>query len=284
VTTTREPPMRVQAPAPEARVVYRAPVSRRGPGGGRLPYARALWALCAVLVVFALGAAFGRSTAGAPAVRTSTETSAAGQAAPAGAAGQATQGPASQAAPPMPGVGPARTVDDVPVGYTRTRAGAVAAATNYTAVLSSPLVFDDARRKRAIAMLAAPEAEAALAQAAERSTALLASALRLPKDGGKEAMLRAIPVAYRVDRYDNNVATVSIWQTSLGGSTTGAPIQQSWGITTVDLRWVEGDWKQTRAVTTLGPVPLADDALPTAASELITRTENYEEYRYGPGN
>jgi hypothetical protein len=152
-------------------------------------------------------------------------------------------------------------------------------------VLSSPLVFDDGRRRRAVAALADPAAEAGLQAAAERSTRLLAGALRLPEGGGASgAMLRAVPVAYKVDRYDSGGATVSIWQTSLGGSTNGAPIQQSWGITKVELRWAEGDWKQTRAVTTLGPVPLADDALPTAASELITTTEDFEEYRYGPGN
>ena len=280
VTTTREPPA-VSAPAPpEARVVYRAPPGRRLPGQ-RPRLAPAIGALVALLVVFALGAAFGRSTAGVPARRDTTGATTAPQARSAGA-----QSPGAQPqVPAIPGAGPTRTIDGVPVGYTRSKAGAVAAATNYTAVLSSPVVFDEGRRKRAIAVLADPAAAAGLQASTAKSASLLATALRLPAgSGGAGALLRAIPVAYKVDRYDENAATVSIWQTSLGGSTNGAPIQQSWGITTVDLRWVGGDWKQRKAVTTLGPVPLADDALPTAASQLIDQTKDFEEYRYGPGN
>jgi hypothetical protein len=282
VTTTREPPA-ASAHAPEARVVYRAPPGRRG-AGGRSRLAPALGALVALLVVFALGAAFGRSTAGHPSAATPAR-GAGPAAAPQAQPGGTGTGAAQPQVPAIPGAGPTRTVDGVPVGYTRSKAGAVAAATNYTAVLSSPVVFDEGRRKRAVAALADPAIAADLQASTAKTSALLAGALRLPAgSGGSGALLRAIPVAYRVDRYDENAATVSIWQTSLGGSTTGAPIQQSWGITTVDLRWVAGDWKQRKAVTTLGPVPLADDALPTAASQLIDQTKDFEEYRYGPGN
>ena len=38
----------------------------------------------------------------------------------------------------IPGVGPSRTVHGVPAGYTHTRAGALAAALNYTACSATP--------------------------------------------------------------------------------------------------------------------------------------------------
>jgi hypothetical protein len=54
-------------------------------------------------------------------------------------------------------------------------------------------------------------------------------------------------------------------------------------VTTVTLQWAGGDWKQVSASTTRGPVPLADDAQATAASELIGKTKDFKEYTYAPG-
>jgi hypothetical protein len=265
-----------------ARVVYSPP----GPRMLVSPLAlRALAVVGALLVVFVMGAIAGRAT-----VRTATTPSAA--APPARAE---TEHPPASAATRQPeqtagtsagqGPGPARLVNGVPVGYERSRAGAIAAATNYVAVLSSEQSLDADWRGKAIATLATPDAAAALQRSAATNAATLARMLRLPaKPDGVSVLLRVIPVGARVDRYDDNSATVSIWQTSIGGSTNGAPVQQSWGTTTVQLRWVEEDWKQASATTTLGPTPLADDALPTAASELIAKTRDFEEYRYAPGS
>jgi hypothetical protein len=170
------------------------------------------------------------------------------------------------------GAGPARIQDGVGVGYTRTPEGAVAAATNYVQALSGPLILAD------------PETEEEQLQVLTESAPAIAQSLRLPTDGaaGTNLLLQTVPVRVRLDRYDADSATVSIWQTSLGGTTAGVPVLQRWGTTTVELRWVSDDWKQVSTRSAAGPVPLADDAQPTAASELIGTLEEYEEYPYAP--
>jgi hypothetical protein len=75
--------------------------------------------------------------------------------------------------------------------------------------------------------------------------------------------------------------------TSVGGSVGGAegsvPVREAWGITTVALRWVRGDWKQVQSTTKDGPVPIADVAPPTAAPDLIGAAEEFKEFTYAPG-
>jgi hypothetical protein len=273
-------PSRAQGPnGREARVVYSPP----GPRVLLSPLGlRALAVLGALLVVFVMGGIAGRATVRTAATPAPAAPAQEGEQRP--TAGAPAEQPAQDAgAPAAQGPGPARLAGGVPVGYERSRAGAIAAATNYVAVLSSEQSLDAAWRRQAIATLAAPDAAAALQRSATNNAATLARVLRLPSDPGDvSVLLRVIPVGARVDRYDDNSATVSIWQTSIGGSTNGAPVQQGWGTTTVQLRWVEGDWKQVSASTALGPTPLADDALPTAASELIAKSRDFEEYRYAP--
>lgn len=264
-----------EAAGPEARVLYRSPDLPPVTIG---PALRALAAVAAVLVIFVMGAAFGRSTARPSAADDpAAQATGTGTRAPASDDGAASGGTTTGIA----ATGPASVRDGVPVGYARSRAGAIAAATNYVGVQTSTLMLDEGRRRRAVAALAAPSAVDGLQASAAGNATAMAAALKT--SGATGVILRAIPVGARADRYNDDAATVSIWLTSIGGSTNGVPVRQSWGVTTVTLQWAEGDWKQVSASTTRGPVPLADDAQPTAASELIGKTKDFKEYTYAPG-
>lgn len=263
-----------------ARVVYAAPE----PGGPMRTARGGLVLLAAVAVIFSLGVIAGRVSVPRqparqqPAAGAPQQTTATTQPAPA-PAGQPAQ------AAPEGHPGPTRTQAGVPVGYARTRAGAVAAATAYVKVLSSPLILDERRRRDALEVLADPRTRQQQLDALETSAPAIAQSLRLPPDGtgGTPVLLQTIPVRVRVEAFTADTATVSVWQTSLGGTTNGVPVLQRWGTTTVELRWADGDWKQTEVRSSPGPVPLADDAQPTAASELIDKVGDYEEYQYAPG-
>lgn len=244
--------------------------------------------LAAVAAVFSLGVIAGRvSVPQQPAAPADTrppddQAGAAPEQPPATQPEQGTAPPPVDADNP----GPTSVTDGVPVGYAHTQEGAVAAATAYVKVMSSPLILDERRRRAAVTALADPATLQQQLQNYDRSAPAIAQALRLPADGGTggiPVLLQTIPVRTHVDRYDADSATVSIWQTSLGGTTNGVPVMQRWGTTTVDLRWVDGDWKQVAVSSAAGPVPLADDAQPTAASELIGKVNDYEEYEYAPG-
>lgn len=284
----------------QARVVYRLPEPRQaGPGSG-LGLAAVLGF---ALLLFGGGLLIGRLTASsssppATPARTTQPT--------AGASRGATATTTPPLAVPSAGaattrVGPAGTRNGVPVGYQHSSQGAVAAATNYTAVLSSDLILDQARRQAAIATLAAPEARAALERVFAKTVPAITQALGDAGTGagtgasangasgvsgvsGGKVVLRFIPVGWRLEHYDGASAEVSIWATGIGGSLNGVPVQEGWGITTVDLRWTDNDWKETSATTRDGPVPVADDSAPTAASVIVPEAQQFKEYHYAPGS
>jgi hypothetical protein len=271
-----------------ARVLYRLPEQRRlGAGGMPSMLATVLLAL----VLFLGGLLVGRATisrgtvANPPATTAATATQA--QTAPAttppAQAAQADEKAASQ-------VGPREVKRGVPVGYQHSQQGAVAAAANYARVLSSILILDRSERRAAIEALAAPETLARQQRAFDQAVASLSKGLGVTDGAAQDGtvLLRAVPVGWRLEEYSGDRATVAIWVTSvlgaLGGPPDGVPVREAWGTTTVKLRWVDGDWKQLQSTTTDGPVPIADSATPTAASQLIPEAQQFKEFNYAPGS
>ena len=270
-----------------ARVVYRLPEPRRAGAGGGL-------GLFAVLllgaVLFLGGLALGRAlftpatphaaaAAGAPATQAGTATRATTP-----ATGAATAAPSATGAATSR-VGPRRMLDGVPVGYEHSEQGAVASATNYTTVLGGPLVLDPVARRVAIDVLAAPSARASMQRSYAQAAPLIAKGLGVTEGSADAArvVLRVIPVGWRVVQYDGSTATVAIWATGVGGAINGTPVREGWGVTTIKLTWVDGDWKELGATTTDGPVPIADEQTPTAPSELVPKARAFKEYHYAPG-
>ena len=272
-----------------ARVLYRLPEQRRfGASGMPAMVTMVLLALVLFLGGLVIGrASMTRSPAGTPAATTPP----AATTAPASAAA-ATPGTAAapaEAAAATSEVGPRAWRKGVGTGYARTQQGAVAAAANYTRVLSSDLILDDRRRHAAIDILAAPEAKGRLQKTFDQAVASLRSGLGVTGAAGDDpqVLMRATPVGWRVEAYDNRAAKVAIWVTSVAGSlgqtSQPAPIREGWGTTTVQLRWAGGDWKQVDSTTADGPVPIADVSPPTAAPELVDKASQFKEFTYAPG-
>lgn len=271
-----------------ARVLYRLPEQRRFGAGGT---PRLLTLVLLAVVLFLGGMVIGRASmtrgeqAGAGATATTapaaTDTPSPSVTAPPGTAAAVPETAATR-------VGPRRFKAEVGVGYARSQQGAVAAAANYTQVLSSDLILDTTRRRAAIDVLAAPEAKARLQKTFDQAVVSLRQGLGVTEaaDDGTQVLLRATPVGWRVEDYSDRSAKVAIWVTSVGGSVGGkvpAPIREGWGTTTVTLRWAGGDWKQVESTTTDGPVPIADVAPPTAAPELVDKANEFKEFTYAPG-
>jgi hypothetical protein len=271
-----------------ARVLYRLPEQRRFGASGT---PRLLTLVLLAVVLFLGGLVIGRASMtrdrdGGAATATSAPAAAATPSPTVAATpGTAAAAPAEGAATK---VGPQRFKAGVGVGYARSQQGAVAAAANYTSVLSSDIILDTTRRRAAIDALAAPEAEARLQKTFDQAVVSLRQGLGVTggADDGTQVLLRATPVGWRVESYDNGAAKVAIWVTSVGGSIGGkvpVPIREGWGTTTVTLRWAGGDWKQVESTTSDGPVPIADVAPPTAAPELVDKANEFKEFTYAPG-
>jgi hypothetical protein len=272
-----------------ARVLYRLPEQRRFRAGG-MPGLLAM-ALLAV-VLFLGGLVIGRASmtrdqagAGAAPATTAPAVTAApatgGTATPGTAA--ATEGAATSR------VGPRKFEHEVGVGYARSQQGAVAAAANYSTVLSSDLILDTARRRAAIDTLAAPEARAGLQKTFDQAVASLRKGLGLTGEnaGSVQVLMRAHPVGWKVDDYGDGTARVAIWVSgvtgSIGGTGPPVPIREGWGTTTMNLRWVKSDWKLVDSTTVDGPLPIADVSPPTPAPELVSKASEFKEFTYAPG-
>jgi hypothetical protein len=271
-----------------ARVLYRLPEQRRFGASGT---PRLLTLVLLAIVLFLGGMVIGRASmtrdrdGGAATATRAPAVAATPSPTVAATPGTAAAAPAEGAATK---VGPRRFKAGVGVGYARSQQGAVAAAANYTSVLSSDLILDTTRRRAAIDALAAPDAKARLQKIFDQAVVSLRQGLGVTggADDGTQVLLRATPVGWRVEDYDNGAAKVAIWVTSVGGSIGGkvpVPIREGWGTTTVTLRWAGGDWKQVESTTTDGPVPIADVAPPTAAPELVDKANEFKEFTYAPG-
>jgi hypothetical protein len=280
-----------------ARVIYSLPEQRRpgSPGGfGRFGL------LALALLLFAGGLLIGRWTGADPQAPAAQRNATAPRATAVTSVAPSATSPSGAAPVARPltvngeQVWSGRTVNGVPVGWDHSEAGAVGAATNYTSALaSSELMFDAARRGAAVDTVAAPQSRARLRRDLEDQAKVIAASFfglqdadrALAQVDASKVVFQTIPVRYHLDAYDGTHARVSIWQTGVGGyQDSSLPPQEAWGMTTVQLQWIDKDWKETGATVTDGPVPVADSNPPTPAPDLIHEVQQFKDYHYAPAS
>jgi hypothetical protein len=206
------------------------------------------------------------------------------------ALGRASAGSSSPSAPSprsaIPGVGPAHTVRGVPVGYTHTRAGALAAALNYTGVIAQPgVLLDSARLRRALSAMATPELAAKLmAEYGPLARQIANTSLVRSLRSGTPTVDVGVPVAYRILRSTPDRVTVQLWTVGVVGDEQAAAPQANWARLTLTLGWVAGDWKYVAvAPRQSGPTPrLGRAGSPTAPSTFIAQLHGFRGFRYAP--
>jgi len=280
-----------------ARVIYSLPEQRRpgSPGGFGL-----FGLLALALLLFAGGLLIGRWTGADPQAPAAQRNATTPRATAATSVAPSATSPSSDATVGRPltingeQVWSGRTVNGVPVGWDHSEAGAVGAATNYTSALaSSELMFDAARRGAAVDTVAAPQSRTRLRRDLEDQAKVIAASFfglkdadqALPQVDASKVVFQTIPVRYHLDAYDGSHARVSIWQTGVGGyQDSSLPPQEAWGMTTVQLQWIDKDWKETGATVTDGPVPVADSNPPTPAPDLIHEVQQFKDYHYAPAS
>jgi hypothetical protein len=230
----------------------------------------ALLAAVAVLAAFLVGLGLGRRSG------------------PVGDGAVATAPPPARpgkAAAPRPGPGPRRTIDGVPVGYERSPAGAVAAASQYGLVAAGPPLFQEARRRAAVRAMAAPEAVARLDAELAGAAATIGRLTGIGPDTGPAAGTVVLPVlvGYRVDGYNRDRARVAVWSTGILGLRGRYPARTVWSTTMQTLRWVGGDWKLVSSVTREGPVPLESQQEPSPEEVVAGQAASFARYDYTLG-
>jgi hypothetical protein len=170
----------------------------------------------------------------------------------------------------------------VPVGYARTRAGAVAAMAAYGQTLADPRVQLDDRRRRAVASAVGTERYARALEDAEavfaaRRKSAVGQALR----AWAHAVFLGLPIAYRVLSYDGSRAVIRSWGVAVVASDTGLEPRASWGTTTTTAVWQHGDWKVDDVRSQVGPVPAGTGA-PSDATSFIDALAGMRVLRHEP--
>ena len=175
-----------------------------------------------------------------------------------------------------------REAAGVPVGYPRTRDGAVAAMAAYGQALADPRVQLDDRRRRAVAAAVGTDGYARSLQDAEAVfAARRRGAVGQALQPGSRAVFLAVPVAFRVVSYSDREALIRSWGVAIVASDTGLQPRASWGMTTTTARWQHGDWKVERVVSRPGPVP-AGTGTPSSAAAFIDALAGMGTLRHAP--
>jgi hypothetical protein len=190
--------------------------------------------------------------------------------------------PAPEAGDP----GPRSVIDDVPVGYARTPAGATAAATSFLTTLSERLMtLPPPARDAAVARMLAPGAPSDLGAQLSRGTASIDNARRAAAggSGASRAFIRNLPVAYRVRAFSPERASVGVWSDAVWVIDGIATPGQAWATTTLELVWAEGDWRLWSLASVDGPTPAAPSVLPSTPTQLLDGLTDYVGYRYVAG-
>jgi hypothetical protein len=86
-----------------------------------------------------------------------------------------------------------------------------------------------------------------------------------------------VPVRYRVASYSDDLAEIELWGTAIGSALDSGIFEQSWVIASIELVWVDDDWRVRGQGSRAGPAPASIEAEPG-----IDDLEGFREYSYGP--
>ena len=163
------------------------------------------------------------------------------------------QEPTPRPSAPAGGSGPSLERAGLDVGFAADQDGAVAAAVSYATASQRWLYFTDDEIRDAIAEIATPVAAPRMADeiVLEVSTARE----QLGASPGRIWWL-VRPLAWRVEHHDGDDARVSVWVVTILSAAEVAAPQSEYMTVTLDLAWVDGDWRVDGVRDTPGPTPM----------------------------
>lgn len=159
----------------------------------------------------------------------------------------------SRPTPPADEAGPAGESAGVPVGFGAGEPGAVAAAVAYATASQRWLYFTDDEIQAAVAEIATAVAAPRLAEDVVADIAMARD--QLGQSQGRIWWL-VRPLAWRVEHFRESEARVSVWTITILSAAGVAAPQSEFLTVTLDLAWVDGDWRVDGVRDTPGPTPI----------------------------
>ena len=173
------------------------------------------------------------------------------------------------------GPGPSGEENGVPIGYARTEDGAVAAATNFNLLAGKDELLDLDAMTTAMQTLAAPSWKKDAGRQAASGFQFIVDTY------GADADVSTAIVRHHLVDFSPNRASVRLWTVSLASGTERPNVEEVWAIVTVDLIWVDDDWRVEGLESSVGPAPVD---LPSGQSEenATTVMEDFDEFEGAP--
>ncbi|UYQ63049.1 hypothetical protein [Streptomyces peucetius] len=202
--------------------------------------------------------------------------------------GGAANEPSAQPTAPS-GVRPVKgDAGGIPTGYARDEQGAQSAAANYAVALGSADMFDKAKRDEVLNVVITPTAVDQFRSTLDKAySAQFFQNVGLNEDGstpeGFTFISRTSPVGTKVTDFSGTKATVDVWCTGLiglAGQGSTNPVTDGWFTITMELDWVNGDWKVITHSQKDGPAPVGGDNRASSAEEIADAVNGYGGFTY----
>jgi hypothetical protein len=92
---------------------------------------------------------------------------------------------------------------------------------------------------------------------------------------GEGGSFSFVPARYRVTRYSEEAAAVELWGVTLLSGPKIRGIEESWVTGTIELVWIDGDWRVAGQASEAGPTP---ELLTTEDSRSVDQLDGFEEF------
>ncbi|MEV6681795.1 hypothetical protein AB0N09_33725 [Streptomyces erythrochromogenes] len=177
----------------------------------------------------------------------------------------------------------------IPKGFAHDEQGAQSAAANYAVALGSDAMFDASRRRAIVQAVYLPDVAAARQTDLDKVYADqdflarigLDAAGKAPK--GQTFISRVNPVGTKVEKFTGDTATVSVWYSALfglAGEGSKNPVSESWYTNTIELKWLNGDWRVSDFTQKDGPAPVGRDQSAASAEEMTAAVSQFGGFTY----
>lgn len=137
--------------------------------------------------------------------------------------------------------------------FGRDEQGATAAAVSYTATAQRWLYWTDEQITEALHEMATDEV-------AERLAAVMVASIRMARDELSRSTgpvwWLVHPLAWKVQRFSSQQATVEVWTMRLLSAADVAVPQTEWVTVVMDLEWQDGTWRLAAFRDVAGPTPM----------------------------
>ena len=178
------------------------------------------------------------------------------------------------------------TRNGIAVGFPHTAEGAQSAAVNYAVALGSAEMYTADSRRNIVTTVADPSAVSRLLGRFDPSYTALGTRLGLT-DGkaknGLQFVSRTVPVGTKADGYSTDQATIEVWTTGLiglAGTNSTSPVTEYWQTSTLQLHWLNNDWKVVDATTKDGPTPVSGSQVASSAEDIAGAVTQFGGFRY----